>query len=79
MFFFIFYFFTGRSTSFLVVWLGKEFIVQKVSVDHHFWENNMKDKLDFFFNEAMLKELANPRKKRKMELRDYDPKNKTFI
>lgn len=63
----------------MVVWLGKEFIVRKVLVDHEFWENNMKKKLEFFFNEAMLKELADPRRKRKMELRDYDRKNNTFI
>lgn len=38
----------------------------------------MEKKLSFFFNEAMIKELANPRKARRMELRDYNPKTKTF-
>lgn len=63
---------------YLVVWLGAEFIIKDVSVDHSFWNNNMKNKLQYFFNEAMIKELANPRKPRKMPLREYNPQTKTF-
>lgn len=74
-----FLYITGRKSIHLIVWLGTEFTIKTVPVDHSFWNNSMKEKLNFFFNEAMLKELANPRKARKMELRKYDLKTKTFI
>lgn len=68
-----------RKFAYLIVWLGTEFVIKKVVVDHAFWKNSMKDKLQFFFDEAMIKELADPRKARKMDLRSYDPKTKTFF
>lgn len=70
---------TGRTFMYLIVWLGAEFTIKKVKVDHSFWNNFMKEKLKFFFNEAMIKELANPRKARKMELRKYNSQTKKFI
>ncbi|KAG4067520.1 hypothetical protein HA402_005292 [Bradysia odoriphaga] len=70
---------TGRSFVYLVAWLGAEFTIEKVPVDHEFWKNQMVDKLTFFYTEAMLKEVANPRKARKMELREYDRETNTFI
>lgn len=67
-----------RKFAYMVIWLGTEFTIKTVAVDHTFWEHYMKEKLTFFFNECMLKELANRRKSRKMKLREYNPQLKTF-
>lgn len=69
----------GRELAYLVVWLGTEFTVKKIAVDHSFWNDQMKKKFEFFFNEAMLKELADPRRERKMKIRQYDANSKTFV
>lgn len=69
---------TERKWMYLVVWLGEEFIIKKVSVDHSFWNNAMKSKLQYFFDECMIKELADPRSSRKMPLREFNPQTKTF-
>lgn len=71
---------TKRKTTFLMIWLGEsQFQVVQVKRDDDFFESEMKVKLDFFFNELMLKELANSRKERGMELRQYDEATKTFL
>lgn len=70
---------TERKLVYLIVWLGGEFVIKKVKVDHSFWKDQMKTKLQFFFDEAMVKEIADPRKARQMELREYNPQTKTFI
>lgn len=63
----------------MVVWLGEEFIIKPVAVDHSFWNESTKKKLEYFFMEAMLKELADSRRGRKMKLRKYDPATKKFV
>lgn len=73
------YFPIGRKKAYLIVWLEKEFTIKKMVVDHTFWNNHMKNKLEHFFNAAMIKELANPRSCRQMKLREYDPQTKTFV
>lgn len=60
--------------AYVVIWLGEEWTIKKITVDHSFWKDNMEKKLQFFFDEAMIKEIANSRRARKMELRKYDPK-----
>lgn len=63
----------------MVIWLGEELVVKRVAVDHSFWNESFKKKLEFFFMEAMLKELADSRRMRKMKMRKYDPATKTFV
>lgn len=70
---------TGRRYAYIVIWLGTEFFIKKVEVDHSFWNDKMKKKLEFFFYECMLKERAKPRRARKMDLREYNKSTKTFI
>lgn len=69
----------GRKFAYLVVWVGTEFTIKKIVVDHSFWNDQMKNKIEFFFNEAMIKELSDPRRERKMKLRQYDARSKTFV
>lgn len=70
---------TDKKIGFLVVWLGdNEYRIERVLRDDKFWEEKMKQKLLFFYNEAMLKEVVDPRKNRKMELREFDPSTNTF-
>lgn len=72
---------TKRKFAFLMIWLGDTAEgpeVVKLKRDDDFFEKEMKEKLVFFYNELMLKELANSRRERKMELRQYDAVSKTF-
>lgn len=71
---------SGRKYAYLVVWLGDNHVkIQRIERDDEFWDSRMKPKLTFFFHESMLKELANPRRERKMKLREYDQQQNTFI
>lgn len=73
---------TKRKLAYLMIWLGprqSQFQLVVVKRDDEFFENEMKGKLVFFYNEGMLKELAHSRKARKMELRAYDESSKTFM
>lgn len=62
---------TKRKFAYLMIWLGKgqnQNQTVKVKRDDVFFHEEMKGKLVFFYKEAMLKELANSRKERKMDL-----------
>lgn len=71
---------TKRKFACLIIWLGEsQYEVVQVKRDDEFFEKEMKKKLVFFYEQAMLKELANPRKEREMDLRKYDQASNTFI
>ncbi|KAJ6639588.1 hypothetical protein Bhyg_12335 [Pseudolycoriella hygida] len=71
---------TKRKTTFLMIWLGEsQYQVVQVKRDDAFFDSKMRGKLVSFFNDVMLKELANSRKARGMELRQYDEATKTFL
>lgn len=70
---------TGRNVCYFIVWLEKEFVIKRVDIDPSFWNSELLQKLEYFFKEAMLKELADPRRGRKMELRKYEPTTKKFV
>lgn len=67
-----------KSFAFVVVWLESEFRIEKVYRDDDFWFDKMKDKLVFFYENAMLKELVDPRKRRQIKLRVYNPTTNSF-
>ncbi|XP_037024163.1 uncharacterized protein LOC119066045 [Bradysia coprophila] len=70
---------SGKQFAYLMVYLGpSEFKIEKIDRDDEYWKIKMEPELLYFFNEAMLKELVDPRSSRFMELRDYDEKNKIF-
>lgn len=71
---------TKRNFAYLMIWLGEnQYEVVKVKRDDEFFKNEMKEKLEFFYKEAMLKELANSRREREMELRKFDETTNTFL
>lgn len=71
---------SNKKFAYLIVYLDEnQYKIEKVSRDDDFWNEEMKEELIFFFNEAMVKELVNPRDERSMELRQYDETSKTFI
>lgn len=71
---------TKREKAFLMVWLGEaNFKVVEVFKDDNFFDVEMKDKLCYFYNEVMLKELVDSRKARFMALRAYDDTLEAFI
>lgn len=70
----------NKSYAYVVVYLGEtQYKIEKVARDDNFWTKEMESELVFFFNEAMIKELVNPREERSMELRQYDEATETFI
>lgn len=46
--------------------------------NEEFWNKEMEEELCYFYNEALLKELINPRDERGMELRQYNSKKEIF-
>lgn len=73
---------TKRKWAYLLIWLGEsqhQHTLVQVKREDAFFEDEIKDKLVFFYNEGMLKELANPRKNREMDLRAFDESSNTFV
>lgn len=75
---------TNRKYGYIMVWLGEvndepQYRIVKIPKDDSFFENNIKKKLLFFYEELMIKELVDSRKKRHMKLREYDAVQKSFI
>lgn len=71
---------TMREKAFLMVWLGEEnFRVVEIVRDDSFFVEEMREKLSFFFNKVMLKELVDPRKTRSMALRHYNEELQAFM
>lgn len=70
---------TKRQVAFLVIYLNERaHEIVEIERNDEFWKNRMEKELVFFFNEALLKELVNPRDERGMDLRKYDSKKGTF-
>lgn len=71
---------TQKEFGHLVVWLGdNEVKIKTVERDDKFWDEEVKEKLVYFYNEAMIKEVVDPRRRRKMDLREFDLQSNTFI
>lgn len=71
---------SNKLFAYVVVYLGEsEYKIEKVTRNDDFWTKVMESELVFFYNEAMVKELVNPRDGRSMEVRQYDEASKTFI
>lgn len=67
-----------RSFAYIIVWVESEFRIEKVYRDDDFWFDVMKEKLVYFYENVMLRELVDPRKRRQMKLRAYNPETKAF-
>ncbi|KAG4076831.1 hypothetical protein HA402_004433 [Bradysia odoriphaga] len=69
---------TRRVYAFVVVFVESDSRIEKIYRDDTFWSETMEKPLVFFYEQAMLKELVNPRRQRSMKLRAYNPTTKTF-
>lgn len=71
---------TGRQFAYLIIYLGESVyeIIEKIERNDEFWKNKMEKELAFFYNEAMLKEVVDPRDARGMDLRKYNAASQTF-
>lgn len=75
---------TNRKYGYIMVWLGEvegeaQYRIVEIPRDDSFFENSIKEKLVYFYEEVMIKELVDSRKKRHMPLREYDSVQKSFI
>lgn len=69
---------TARSFAYVVVSLESEFRVETIYRDDDFWYDTMESPLVYFYEQVMLKELVDPRKRRKMPARAYNPVTQIF-
>lgn len=70
---------TKKRMAFLVIYLNEEaYEIVELERNDEFWKSRMEKELVFFYNEALLKELVDPRDGRGMDLRVYDSKKETF-
>ena len=70
---------TKRRMAYLVIYLNEQANeIVELERDDDFWKRSMEKELVFFYNEALLKELVDPRDGRGMDLRKYDSKKETF-
>lgn len=67
-----------KTFAFVVVWVESEFRIEKVYRDDDFWFDTMAEKLVYFYENVMLKEQVDPRKRRQMNLRKYNSTTKLF-
>lgn len=67
-----------KAYAFVVVFLETDSRIEKIYRDDKFWYETMEKPLVFFYEQAMLKELVDPRRQRSMKLRTYNPVTKTF-
>lgn len=71
---------TKRRVAYLMVYLGESvYEILEIERDDKFWTKEMEQELIFFYNEALLKELVDPRDERGMDLRKYNAEKKTFL
>lgn len=71
---------TKRKTTYLMIWLGPDnFQIIQLKREDQFFQEEMREKLIYFYNEVMLPELANSRKERRMNLRKYDETTEKFV
>lgn len=67
-----------KSFAFLVVYVESDLRFETIYRDDDFWFETMEKPLVFFYEEAMIKELVDPRRRRRMKLRVYNSKTKKF-
>lgn len=61
---------TGREFANIMICLCEDrYRVIEIKRDDNFFQQKMKEKLSFFYNECMLKELVDSRVGRQMQLR----------
>lgn len=71
---------TDRKNAFIMIWLGESnYRVIEVERNDKFFNEKMEDKLTYFYNEVMLKELVDSRVSRHMKLRKYDSEKLSFV
>ncbi len=68
-----------KEMAYLVIYLGND-VCETVEIQKNdeFWNNQMVNELVYFYNEALLKELVNPRDERGMDLRKYNSSKQVF-
>lgn len=69
----------NREKGLIMVWLENEHLLVQIVKDDDFFNREMKEKLSFFYEEVMLKELVNSRRERTMELREYNQELDQFL
>lgn len=70
---------TKRRFAHLIIYLGEGvYEIIEIERNDEFWNMNMKSELTFFYTEAMLKEIIDPRDARGMDLRKYNSVSQTF-
>lgn len=68
-----------RKTAYLVIYLDETvYEIIEVERNDEFWKKEMETELVFFYNEALLKEIVDPRVERGMGVRKYNTKKETF-
>jgi len=71
---------TGRHMGYLVLYLGESVHeILELERNDKFWKEQMEKELIFFFNEALLKEMVDPRDERGMNIREYNEEKETFL
>lgn len=75
---------TGRNYGHLMVWLGEnsgepQYRIVTIPKDDSFFEDEMKPKLVYFYENVMIKELVDSRKKRNLDLRKYNSETQSFV
>lgn len=74
---------TGRKFGFVMVWLGEcnreaQYRIVEIPKDDSFFETTIKPKVQYFYEQVMMKELVDSRKGRSMKLRTYNRENDSF-
>lgn len=70
---------TERQMGYLMIYLGDDdYEIVEIERNDEFWKQEMEQELVYFYNEALIKELVNPRDERGMDIRKYNPKSQTF-
>lgn len=67
-----------KTFAFVVVFVETDLKIDKIYRDDEFWFETMEKPLIFFYEQAMIKELVDPRKRRSMKLRAYNKETKSF-
>lgn len=67
-----------KTFAYLVVFVESDVKIEQIYRDDDFWYSTMEKPLVFFYEQAMIKELVDPRKRRSMKLRAYNAVSKTF-
>lgn len=70
---------TGKKYGHLMIYLGdSSYRIIEIAKDDEYFES-MIPELTYFYMEVMLTELVDPRNRRRMDLRKYDPATESFV